>query len=142
MEGRGVLVGALGLAALVSAPLIIAPRYDSFPLSTYPMFSSDRASTVSLPTVVGIRGERVVRLSPQIIGGSDEVILAVEAVADAVGAGDEATAVLCEEVARRAAAVGLDAIEVVTERYDLREYFERSHEPLDRTVHARCESPR
>jgi hypothetical protein len=130
---------AIALVALVAAPLAVGTAYDSFPLSTYPMFAGDRARVASVATVVGVGPDGVERLSSQEIGGTDEPMLAAETVARAVARG-QADA-LCAEVARRVrAGHGADRLEVVTERYDTLAWFDGGHEPLERTVHASCEA--
>ena len=127
---------AIAIGALLAVPLLIGTRYDSYPLSTYPMFAGDRDRVASVSTVVA-EGER---LSSQVIGGTDEPMLAAESVVDAIRA--DATAALCAEVAARAASDHPGAtLEVVTERYDTLAWFDDQRTPIERTVWATCEVP-
>lgn len=129
---------AAGAVIAVLAPMFRSPPADGFPLSTYPMFARDRGATAWVDTAVGITGDgEVVRLSPELISGSDEPVLAAVTVSRARrdGAGDE----LCARVAERLVAArfdGVEAVEVVSERQDLDRY--EPDEPLDRRIHARC----
>jgi hypothetical protein len=110
---------------------------DSFPLSNYPMFASDRPAQASFRTVVGVDASgSPVRLSPADIGGTDQVIQAAATVGRAIADGEADQ--LCAEVADR---VGADvvAVEVVTERYDTIAWFDGHETPAERVVHARCD---
>lgn len=141
-------VSAAVLAAVL-APVSWEPSRDSFPLSSYPMFSEARGGESRIATVVGIdeRGQRVI-LDPRLIGGTDEVILASATVWQAVAGGPESSMRLCDEVARRVAArsrgrhAALTRLEVVVERFDTVAYFQGSDEPLKRQVSAHCPVPR
>ena len=126
----------------VLAPLLRGPAHDSFPLSTYPMFSNERSGEAAIATVVGIEPDGAFRtLSPETIAGTDEVILAAETVNRAVGAGPARAAGLCRDVAARLGdeAAGLTGVEVVTARYDTVRYLRGDERPLDVVVHARCD---
>jgi hypothetical protein len=140
-EGTGrVRVGrrrALATAAVVGAVLSPALRdHDSFPLSTYPVYASARASTITLSTAVGVVSDgRVVRLSPELIARSDDPLIAESLVDDAITADRGVT--LCADIAARAPA-GVVAIEVVQEHHDVAERG-RGDTLLERVTHARCE---
>jgi hypothetical protein len=127
--------------ALVFSPVVRPGQPDSYPLSTYPMFSYDRGRESSLPTAVGITGdEQQRRLSPELISGGYEPIHAFATVEASIANGD--TADLCREIAVRTARRGMPdvvAIEVVTEVHDVIAWFEGNEEPSQRTVHARCD---
>jgi hypothetical protein len=126
--------------ALVFSPVVRPGQPDSYPLSTYPMFSYDRGRASALPTAVGITSdEQRRRLSPELISGGYEPIRAFATVESSIANGD--TADLCREIAARASRSGppdLVAIEVVTEVHDVIAWFEGEKEPSQRTVHARC----
>lgn len=133
-------LGGLALVAVLALPLLLGTRYDSFPLSTYPMFAGERDRVTSIATVVAVDGDTTARLSSRLIGGTDEPMLAAETVVHAIrdGAADR----LCREVAARAGADHTGRIlEVVTERYDTVAWFDGVRKPVARTVHARCEVP-
>lgn len=126
--------------------------HDSFPLSTYPMFSFDRGRTSHVATVVGVTADgSIERLSPMLIAGSDEPMHAVETVSTAVGAGEERTAQLCAEVALRLASRNMNAraagardeivmVRVGAETHDAVAFFaDGAREPQSVAVHAECE---
>jgi hypothetical protein len=131
---------ALGAAIvlLAAAPVVRSPAEDSFPLSTYPMFSLARPQETTVNSAAGFdaAGTRV-RLSPRVVGGTVEVIQAAGTIVQAIGAGT--TADLCREVLAEAPAEVV-AVEIVTETYDVIDYFDGDETPRERTVHARCES--
>ena len=122
----------------VLAPLVGSPERDGYPLSTYPMFARDGGDTARIDTVVG-RGvdEERHRLSPELIAGSDEPVLAAETVRFAVR--DGTTTALCAEVAARLDDAGseLVAVEVVTEAHDLDRPGD-TRGLLEVVVHERC----
>lgn len=107
---------------------------DSYPVSTYPMFSHRRSSTDSVDTAILVRDGDVQRLSPSEIGATDEVILAAATVSQAIAQGSAAA--LCADIADRVGGSG--EVQVVTERYDSVRWYEGDREPLSRVVHASC----
>jgi hypothetical protein len=110
---------------------------DGFPLSTYPMFDEDPGRVVEMPTVVLETGDRVERLSPRQIAGTDQVIQAWEAVKAAVAGGPAAAGALCAEVAGRLHRPG--EVAVVVERHDVVDWSSHPDAaPLDRRTIARC----
>ena len=128
---------APGLAALVIlSPLLRAPGNDTYPLSTYPMFTSDRGPVQDFATVVGIdKAGSVLRLSPDLIAGTDEVMLASVTVERAVALGRVEG--LCEAVAAR---VDQPIVEIVvrTETVDLVGHIVDDMQALSITEHVRC----
>jgi hypothetical protein len=129
------VVSVLAVGGVLSPAL---HERDSYPLSTYPMFSHDRGRLAVIDTAVGwdTAGRRR-RLNPGLIAGGIEVIRAAVTVSRSITNGD--TAALCAEIAQRA--VGrrdLVRIEVVSETHDVVAYFAHSAEPLAVTVHASC----
>jgi len=138
MPRRGV-VAAVIAAVLVVAPVFRQPPRDSFPLSTYPMFTADRGPVAAVNTVLAVDGSGGTHtLSPEIIGGSDEVILAAATVTRAIrdGSADD----LCGAAAARADGDEWVLLRVVTHRYDTVEYLAGDREPVDEIVHAECEA--
>lgn len=141
----------LAVALVVLSPVLRPGRPDGFPLSSYPMFSTDRGRIAHLATAVGIdaAGEAV-RLDPHAIGGGDEPMLAASAARRAVAGGPEAAERYCAEVATR---IGRDAgkqgssdgriveVEVRTEVRDVVADPAAREDPLDVVVHARCPVP-
>jgi len=117
----------------------VALNRDSFPLSTFPMFASQRTSSETVDTAVAVNGTQVWRLDPERIAGTDEVIQAAATVSDAIGAGTADR--LCAEIAQRVSSSGpreANAVEVVTERYDSVKWFAGDRTVLGRVVHAHC----
>ena len=128
-------VSVLAVTAVLSPVL---HERDSYPLSTYPMFSHDRGRVAVIDTAVGWDGEgRRRRLNPTLIAGGIEVIRAAVTVSRSITNGD--TGALCAEIAQRAAGRrDLVRIEVVSETHDVVRHFTESAEPLTVTVHASC----
>jgi hypothetical protein len=133
-------VVSVAALALVFSPVLRPSQRDSYPLSTYPMFSYDRGRESALPTAVGVTPEgQEQRLSPELISGGYEPVRAFATVEASIQNGD--TAELCREIAERAAknrSADIIAIEVVTEVHDVVAWFEGDKEPSQRIVHARC----
>jgi hypothetical protein len=131
----------LGLVVLVAAPGAGDPNWDSFPLSTYPMFARPRR----MPLLYFAEGTTdqgdPVRLPPELVA-NEEVMQAAASVRRAVVAGPEAQAALCREIARRAAASSehraLVEVSLVSARFEPVRYFRDGPEPRERTVHERC----
>ena len=138
MTKRARCVFAALVVVLAAAPVVRSPAEDSFPLSTYPMFSLARPAETSVSTAVGFdAGNDRITLSPRIVGGTVEVIQAAGTIAQAIRSG--ATGELCSEVLERVPSTVV-AVEIVTETYDVIDYFDGNEDPISRTVHARCES--
>lgn len=136
MRNRARCLFGVLVVLLVAAPAVRSPSADSFPLSTYPMFSLARPAETTVSSAIGFdrAGERIT-LSPGVIGGTAEVIQAAATVSQAIRAGT--TDALCGEILAKAPA-GAVAVEVVTETYDVVGYFDGDEEPIRATVHARC----
>ena len=132
-----VLAGLAAVVGAVLAPPVLWPERDSYPLSTYPMFASDRGTRSSLAVAVGIdRDGAVHRLSASEVSGTDEVMLAVQTVRRAVAGGRADD--LCRAVAGRTRDGSLVAVEVRTEVVDSVGWLQGQREPESVTVHARC----
>ena len=133
---RSVRLLLVGVAALVVlSPLARDPQSDTYPLSTYPMFASDRGEVHRIATVVEVRDDgTTARLSPELIAGTDEVILTAVTVSRAVRDGDAGE--LCQEVAARLGA-GRRA-RVQTETHDVTELIARGAPASAIDIHAEC----
>ena len=137
MQSRARCLFAAVLVLLVAAPVLRSPANDSFPLSTYPMFSLARPVETTVSSAVAYdAADTRLTLSPRVVGGTGEVIQAAGTVVQAINAGTPDA--LCREVLARAP-TGVVAIEIVTETYDVVAYFDGDEDPVQRTVHARCE---
>ena len=121
-------------ALLVLSPLLRDPTSDTYPLSTYPMFATDRGNVHTIATAVERTDDGFVRLSPKLIAGTDEAVLASVTVTRAVRLGE--ADILCEEILER---VGSDRqIEVRTETLDVVVLSVEGSSDSTVTVHARC----
>lgn len=140
----------LGLTVLVAAPGFGDPNWDSFPLSTYPMFARPR----SLPLLYFAEGASLDgarrRLSPSLVA-NDEVMQATASVRRAVSAGPDAMQALCRQIAERVARQAEDGspaeaaiveVRLSSARFDPVRYFSHGPEPVERTTHQRCDVPR
>jgi hypothetical protein len=130
------------VATVVVVCAVVAPALrdvDSFPLSTYPMYASERARVATFPTAVGVVAGAEQRLPIDVIADTDDPLIATSRVRSAIDAG--AADALCAEIAARAATdveADVDAIEVVTETHDSVALAAGRPSLLARTVHARC----
>lgn len=128
----------MAIVAIVAVVPLALDR-DSFPLSTYPMFSSRRTSTESVDTAVVIDAAGVVnRIDPRDIAGTDEVILAAVTVSEALR--DDTAGALCRDiVARLGGRLPPSArVRIVTETYDAIEWYRGERNPLSTVVHQDC----
>ena len=130
-------VAAMVAAAAVLSPLTRAPTNDTYPLSTYPMFAADRGALHRVATAVELTTDGTARrLSPELIAGTDEVILAAVTVERSVRSGraDE----LCGEILVRVGAGR--TVEIRTETVDAVALIADGAAPAAIDSHARCES--
>jgi hypothetical protein len=133
------------LVAVTLWPVVRRPLRDSFPHSTYPMFSELREPVANIDLVVGLTaaGDDVT-LSPRLIAATEEVIVAGSLVRRTVRSGDAVTAELCDTVAERVAGESSPEMSAVaeivvrTDRLDAIGWFAGDRTPLDTTIHARC----
>lgn len=140
---------ALATVAVVVALVVpVALDHDSFPLSTYPMYSQARSDRVTLPTALGIADDgAAARLSLGLIGDSDDPLVVAGELREAIARGtvDER----CDEIARRVGADGattpsggrLVAIEIVLEHHDVVDQAMGDPPPLRSELLTRCEVP-
>jgi hypothetical protein len=138
-SARALAWGSVAAIVVIVGVVPLALDRDSFPLSTYPMFSSRRSSTETVDTaiVVDAAGD-VIRIDPRDIAGTDEVILAAVTVSDALR--DDTAVALCRDIVTR-----LDTrlpegaiVRIVTEKYDAIEWYGGDRTPLSTIVHADC----
>ena len=140
---RYVLI-AVTLVALV-LPAVL--DNDSFPLATYPMYARARADVVAVSTANGLTSTGdTIRLSPEIIGDSDDPLIVAALVRDAVSGGSEQAEMLCQQIAERSvgspsldAADELVKLQVVTETHNVVEHVLGRPSLLSREIHATCE---
>lgn len=140
----GIVAGVAVLA--VMSPLGRTRRQDdSFPLSNYPMFTHNPSDTTGIERAVGLTVDNSeLRLSPELAGGTVEVIHAAQTLTNAVRRGEAGA--LCVEIADRVASSDLtEVVEVlvVTDRFAIVEGLRSDDpQPVTRDEHARCEVPR
>jgi len=128
-----------GVIVLMVLPVVI--DRDSFPLSTYPMYSSARSEEVTIPTAVGVDqrgGEH--RLTLQVIGASDDPLIVAGELRTAIAQdrADERCRAIAERASSSLAELDLVRIEVVMERHDVVAQVAGDPSLLERTVHAEC----
>ncbi len=137
-------IWAYGFSAVVLIAVLLPvfgdPRSDSFPLSTYPMFSGRQSPNVNIAHVIGFTsaGERVI-LPPDAVG-NDEVVQAFETSRRAAAAGAEESLALCMDAAQWASEHRRDAVTfaLITDSFDAIQYFDGETEPRNTFVHAEC----
>lgn len=143
MNRRARILITAGVVGALVAPVVV--DRDSFPLSTYPMYSRARGEVVTFATAQAVGGDdNVSTLTLAVIGDSDDPLIVAGELRDAIRTGS--AEVRCDQIAQRAAAWnGLPAastrIEVVTERHDVVAQVNGDASLVDRTVHASCEVP-
>lgn len=127
------------VAALLLAPAFRDPSDDSFPLSTFPMFSKakrDPGLVITQVLAVTAEGSRK-PLPPELATGNLEVIQALQMIRNEVYGGRERATRFCREVAARVRDAGepwrsARAIEIVRSHFDTVAYFETGPEPVTR----------
>lgn len=134
---------SVALLAVVFVPVTWEAHEDSFPLSSYPMFSHGRPDPVlTLMHAVGIRSDGSREpLSPMLSAGNREVLQSLRTIEIGVQNGADA---FCAEVASRVREAGEDyaEVELATDTWDTVAYFasDDAQESLQQHhVHARCE---
>jgi hypothetical protein len=128
----------VAVALVVAAPAVWPDPDDDFPISTYPMFTAERGEVVDLDTAVLVDEAGTHRLSPEAVGGTDEIVSAAVTVSRAIAEGPVALALLCAEVAERVEGAG--EVRIVTERHDAVDLLREGAPALAVTVHERCEA--
>jgi hypothetical protein len=141
---RAALVGIVAVGAVL-VPLGRDLGEDSLPLSNYPMFTARRSQVTSIERAIGVAPDGTEHvLSPELTGGTVEVIHAAQTIVDAIRAGS--AEVLCAEIAGRVADSddeGIAEVVVVRERFDVVSALDDNDpQAVDRDVYARCEVER
>lgn len=133
------------LALAILSPLVKGRSWDSFPISSFPMFArGDLGAVVPLGHAVLVARDGSRRPAPPALVGTPEPMVAKNLVEGAIARG--AAADLCARIASRAATEEPDAagVEIVTSVFDTRRYFAEpaGRTPRSREVHASCIVPR
>ena len=145
MRGRVIAVTTGVVVLVVLSPALRSSARDGFPLSNYPMFATDVGRTAVVDTARGVRADgSTVTLSPRLVTGTDEVILAASTVSNAVAGGPDRTARLCNEIAARLDGSRPDVVQVriATETVDAVGWFAGDATPQSVEVRATCPVPR
>jgi len=135
---RTIVVGSLLVIFLGIFP-IVAER-DSYPHSHLPMFSINRGEIARIDTAIGITEENtVIRLGPRLIANTDEVVMAKDAIVNAIRR--KTTQELCREIAERVSTTrdDLREIQINTDLYNTVEWFKGNRNPIQIERHATCE---
>jgi hypothetical protein len=142
-ERRFAYAASAAIVGLMLYPIFRRPPVDSFPLSTYPMFSfgrRDAITTVERAVGVDARGGR--RPIPPRLVGSEEVLQAKATLAQSVRQGPKVARALCGDIAGRVAQesafADLVSVEIRTDTFDAAAFFEGKERPTDSKVHAIC----
>lgn len=127
------------LVALTAWPAFVDPAEDSYPLSTYPMFSTPRGKPYVLQVVARDEAGAEEPLPPHFLG-NHETLQAAAAIQGAVREGRAKT--LCKKVAKRVAQSPDHArfthVAVQGARFDAVAYLTEGREPIFRKRYARC----
>lgn len=142
MPRYDLLAVTLLVALGVVAPALGVTERDSFPLSTYPMFSRKR-ERVRVDQALGVkRTGQAVALPPWIVARTDEVMLANATIRRAVRSGRRPLKRFCRRIAKRVAAdeslAGVVRIEIASVSYDPIRYFTDGPAPLQKRTRQRC----
>jgi sulfur transfer complex TusBCD TusB component (DsrH family) len=137
---RAIVISTFAVIVLGVFP-VIAER-DSYPHSHLPMFSVRRTEIARIDTAIGLdENKEIVRLSPRLIADTDEVIMAKDAVVNAIRT--KRTTELCKEIAQRISKRRNDItqVQVVTEVYNAVAWFKNEKNPLNVEIHSECDVP-
>ncbi|MFT5356647.1 MAG: hypothetical protein ACI9KE_003872 [Polyangiales bacterium] len=134
---------SVALLGVVFVPVTWEAHEDSFPLSSYPMFSHGRPSPeLTLMHAIGIRADGSREpLSPMLSAGNREVLQSLRTIELGVHHGADS---FCAEIAGRLREAGEDyaEVEIATDTWDAVAYFANDdpQESLQQhDVHVRCE---
>jgi hypothetical protein len=133
----------IAVAAVIVSPALAREPRDGFPLSNYPMFSTNKDVTTTVDQAVGIAKDGGATPLPPSALGTDEVLQARSTLARAVRGGKAATAQLCTTIASRIASddahAGVDRVEIRTVSFDSLEWFVNGvRTPTKQRPHASC----
>lgn len=131
----------LGLVVLSAWPAWREPAVDSYPLSTYPMFSHRRGQPWLHRMVALDRNRNQTPLPPRLVANA-ETLQAAASIRRAVVDGKDAMRTLCHEVAARVATdpdfTEASSLQIQAVRYDPVDYFVRGKFPIASETLMRC----
>lgn len=133
MKPRWAITAALALA--IVSPVARDRTWDSFPFSSFPMFSrGDLGTHVWMGHVVLVTRDGQRRPAPPSLVGSPEPMVAKNIVENAIHRGEAPG--LCRDIAGRAPADAV-SVEIVTSVFDTTRYF-TDPTPLERHIVHSC----
>ena len=122
-------------------------RDDGFPLSTYPMFATEKPERVAVMSALALGDSGLEQaLAPSYIANA-EAMQALSTLRKSVAAGKRSARALCERIAQRVAEraepalAGARYVAIVTQEHDAVRYLSGEKEPLARKEHVRCAVP-
>jgi hypothetical protein len=144
-RGYAYALSAALLAAMLWPALLDPqdPANDSFPLSTYPMFSYDKPRTATVTSAVAQGPGFEEPLAPSFVGTS-ETMQALRTIQRAVRAGRTHARQLCETMAERVARSAdpqlarAERVALVTQTVDSIHFLAGDRKPLRRKIELRC----
>lgn len=140
---RAYLIAAIVLAA-TAAPALREPQDDSYPFSTYPMFTHRRGRTNRVSAAIAVSAEGSEARVPPAYVANAETMQAFYTIARAVAAGGGSARELCRGIAERIRGASDEALShavrvlLVSESVDAIDYLAGRAKPFDRRVHASC----
>ena len=120
------------------------PDQDSFPLSTYPMFSYDKPRTATVTSAVALGADGVEHAVPPEFVATSETMQALRTIAKSVRAGRKESRQLCASIAEHVARspeprfARADAVALITITVDSIRFLAGDRTPLRRKQHVRC----
>lgn len=135
------------IAVGIGSPALSSAPKDGFPLSSYPMFSTNKDPSTTVDQAVGIDAQGAAEPLPPRALGTDEVLQARATISRAVRGGKAQSAALCKAVAERIAGdasfASVRRVEIRTVSYDSLDWFVRGErKPKSQRTHAKCAVPR
>ncbi len=134
-------VWGMGWVVLSVLPAFRDPADDSYPLSTYPMFSVKRGQPL-IHQLLGTGPNGSEPVPPRLVANG-ETLQAAAAIRSAVERGKPGMRTLCREAAARVATetdfATITALEIRAVRYDPISYFELGKAPVESRRLYRCE---
>jgi hypothetical protein len=128
-------------------PALLPPHDDGFPLSTYPMFATEKPKRVAVMSALALGDGGVEHaLSPGYIANA-EAMQALQTLKKSVAAGKRSARALCDRIAARVAEraepelARARHVAIVTQEHDAVAYLTGDEQALSRTVHVRCKVP-
>lgn len=132
------------ILAATAYPVLLDPNDDSFPLSTYPMFSRPKPREVAVTAAVALGDDGFERAVPPGYVANFEAMQALQTIRKSVRAGRESSRALCKAIAARLAAdddadfARAKRVALVTSKVDAIAYLGGDDTPISRRTHARC----